>query len=343
MEMKAKNRRIAYFATTGAVVLAILTGATIAAKMQSANLDLLLGRGAQHVKDNGTLAADYIDFKFDSQDKALKNAQDMTQLTAEEGMTLLKNDDCLPLAVDANNIPTKGVTVLGYYSWHNNMSGGEDPNETSGAVSLAVGLKQAYGAKYNMATETLYHPGGSADNPLVTDQGRANSGVGSDFADPATSLASAEGTFADFPIAVITLKRNSGEGNDQSLNAGAGEQNRSGLVIKNAELKLIDYASKHFEKVIVVINSANAMELGWLQDNDPNMSPAGMYTDPYTGTAYDFSKVKAGIWAGCCGSQGGKALARILTGEVNPSGHLVDINKVSIKQFFWNEYCACFK
>ena len=34
-----------------------------------------------------------------------------------------------------------------------------------------------------------------------------------DFADPAASLASAESTFAEFPTAIITLKRNSGEGN----------------------------------------------------------------------------------------------------------------------------------
>ena len=298
--MKAKNRRIAYLAASGAVVLALLGGATIAANIQSNNLDLLLGRGKQHVKDNSSLDANYIDFKFDNQDDALKNAQRMTQLTAEEGMTLLKNDDnALPLAA------SEGVTVLGYYSWHNNMSGGEDPATTNGAISLGKGLENGLGDKFNTATRDLYNA------------------VSGDFADPATALASAESTFSQFPVAVITLKRNSGEGNDQSLNAGGAEQNRSGLVITNAELKLIDYASKHFEKVIIVVNSANAMELGWLQESDPNMN-AGIYTDPYTSTQYDFTKVKAAIWAGCCGSQGGTALYNILSGKVNPSGHLVD-------------------
>ena len=287
--MKAKNRRIAYLAASGAVVLALLGGATIAANIQSNNLDLLLGRGKQHVKDNSSLDANYIDFKFDNQDDALKNAQRMTQLTAEEGMTLLKNDDnALPLAA------SEGVTVLGYYSWHNNMSGGEDPATTNGAISLGKGLENGLGDKFNTATRDLYNA------------------VSGDFADPATALASAESTFAQFPVAVITLKRNSGEGNDQSLNAGGAEQNRSGLVITNAELKLIDYASKHFEKVIIVVNSANAMELGWLQESDPNMN-AGIYKDPYSNAEYDFTKVKAAIWAGCCGSQGGTALYNILT------------------------------
>ena len=301
MNMKAKNRRITYLAVTGGVVLALLGGVTIAANIQQNNLDLLLGRGKQHTKDNSSLSGDYIDFKFTNQDDALKNAQRMTQLTAEEGMTLLKNkNNALPLAAN------EGVTVLGYYSWHNNMSGGEDPATTSGAVSLANGIEQDADIPFNNTTKELY------------------ASANGDFADPAVSLASAESTFSQYPTAVITLKRNSGEGNDQSLNQGMSEQNRSGLVITNAELKLIDYACKHFSKVIVVINSANAMELGWLQDSDPNMDADGNYTDPYTGSKYDFSKVQAGIWAGCCGSQGGIALANILKGTVNPSGHLVD-------------------
>ena len=299
--MKAKNRRIAYMATAGAVVLAILGGATIAANIQSNNIDLLLGRGKAHVKGNDNLEANYIDFTYDNQADALSNAQRMTQLTAEEGMTLLKNDNCLPLQAN------EGVTVLGYYSWHNNMSGGEDPATTSGAVSLGKGIENLFGEKFNTATRDLY----------------SQPGVSGDFADPASALAGAEGTFAQFPVAVITLKRNSGEGNDQVRNSGGNEQNRTGLTINNAELKLIDYASKHFEKVIVVINSANAMELGWLQARD--LDENGLYTDPYNKSQkYDFSKVTGAIWAGCCGSQGGTALARILKGDVNPSGHLVD-------------------
>ena len=299
--MKAKNRRIAYMGASGGVVLAILTAATIAMNWQSSNLDLLLGRGAKHQSESSERSAEYIDFKYKTQDEALKNAQDMTRKTAEEGMTLLKNEgNALPLKA------SDGVTVLGYYSWHNNMSGGEDPATTAGAVSLAVGIKNAFGAKYNMTVDAAY----------------AN--AAGDFADPAAALATAESTFAEYPNAVITIKRNSGEGNDQVLNAGAAEQNRTGLTLTNAELKLIDYACKHFSNVIIVVNSANAMELGWLQDSDPNMKD-GMYTDPYNKTqSYDFSKVKAAIWAGCCGSQGGTALAEILKGEVNPSGHLVD-------------------
>lgn len=297
---KTKKKKIVTMSTIGLSVLVVMTAATIASNIQAGNLDLLFP-GDAIVTDKGEgLDTNYIDFKAKSQDEALKNAQDATQLTAEEGMTLLKNENnALPLAKSTK------VTILGYYSWHNNMSGGEDPATTSGAISLGKGLENKFDT--NEAVTALY-----------------NAARG-DFDDPATALASAESTFADYDTAVVTLKRNSGEGNDQSLNAGSKEQNRTGLTINNAELKLLDYASKKFKKVIVVINSANAMELGFLDKDDPNMDSNGMYTDPYNPTQkYDLSKVTAAIWAGCCGSQGGTALANILDGTVNPSGHLVD-------------------
>ena len=297
---KSKKNRILTLSFAGLAALLVMTGVTIASSLQAKNLDLLFP-GETIITDNGNgLTANYIDYKAKSQDEALKNAQDATQLTAEEGMTLLKNDDnALPLQKSTK------ITILGYYSWHNNMSGGEDPATTQGAVSLGKGLEEKF--ETNTAVNELY--------------GQARE----DFADPASALSSASSTFSEYSTAVVTIKRNSGEGNDQSLNIGAKEQNRTGLTITSSELKLLDFACKNFQKVIVVINSANAMELGFLQEDDPNMSAEGIYTDPYNPTnKYDLSKIKAAIWAGCCGSQGGKALANILDGTVNPSGHLVD-------------------
>lgn len=296
---RTKRNRIITLATIGIAGLAIMGAAQVASSLQAKNLDLLFP-GKTTITDNGEgLTADYVDFKAKSQDEALKNAQDATQKTAEEGITLLKNEDsALPLQKSTK------VTILGYYSWHNNMSGGEDPATTQGAISIGKGLEARFDT--NQAVNALYAE------------------VRGDFADPAASLSSASASFAEYSTAVVTIKRNSGEGNDQSLNSGASEQNRTGLTINNAEMRLLDFACRNFEKVILVVNSANAMELGFLQESDPNMNN-GIYTDPYNPTAhYDFSKIKAALWAGCCGSQGGTALANILDGTVNPSGHLVD-------------------
>lgn len=59
---------------------------------------------------------------------------------------------------------------------------------------------------------------------------------------------------------------------------------------------------KNFDKVVVLVNSSNAMELGFLEDEG----------------------VDAALWIGGPGSTGLDGVARILSGEVNPSGRLVD-------------------
>ena len=300
MNNNAKKKAIAWISAAACILLALMIAVTCVMYTFSAYMDQFLGRGDRVVTDTGDdLDADYIEFDTSSKEEALANAQAVTQETAEEGIVLLKNkNNALPL-----DKSTK-VTILGYYSWHNNMSGGEDPSTTEGAVSLGAGMEEYFDT--NEAVNSIY------------------ASANGDFADPATSLAPAANTFAEYDTAVITIKRNSGEGNDQVTDSGSAEYHRTGLSINNAELALIDYACKNFNKVIIVINAANTMELGFLDDNDPNMNN-GMYTDPYSGKTYNFSKIVGAYWAGCVGSQGGKALARILGGEVNPSGHTPDI------------------
>lgn len=297
---KAQKKLITIISAIGAALLLLMVVITSVMFSMASYMDQFLGRGKEHVVGSKGLEADYIDFKAKTKEDGLKIAQEATEKTSDEGIVLLKNDNALPFTQKGKE---KKLTVLGYYSWHNNMSGGEDPATTSGAISLAKGLETKFSV--NSAVTQLY------------------AGVRGDFDNPEAALASAQSTFAEYNTAVVTLKRNSGEGNDQTkVLAAAAEGGRTGLTINNAELKLLDYACKNFDTVIVVINAANTMELGFLEDRFLNN---GNYTDPYTNTTYNFSKIKAALWAGCCGSQGGTSLANILNGDVNPSGHTPDI------------------
>ena len=299
MTPSAKKKVITKSAVT-AVVLALVIVLSVLCNTYSVYLDQFLGRGEQKVTSSSGLTGEYIDFEFDNNEDARDNAAAATQVTAEEGMVLLRNDNnALPVSASTK------ITILGYYAWHNNMAGGEDPATTENAISLGLGLENAFDT-----------------NQAVTDIYAATSG---DFADPEAAFGGVEDTFAEYDTAVLVLKRNSGEGNDQVRNSNDNGVDRTGLSITTAEYKLIDYASKHFNSVIIVINAANTMELGWLDPNDANYDENGYYEDPYTGTKYDFSGIKAAIWAGCCGSQGGTALANIINGTVNPSGHTSDI------------------
>ena len=301
MALSKKNKLITLITAIAGALLAIMIAVTCIMYSMREYMDQFLGTGKRHVVSSSDLEGDYIDFKTSSKEEALKLAQEMTQRTAEEGMVLLKNkNNALPLAADAK------LTLLGYYGWHNNMSGGEDPATTAGAISLHKGLENAFSTNPNVNSTNIY-----AKAELKE-------------AEVESTLDAVKNSFSEYKTAVVTLKRNSGEGNDQVMNSGAAENNRTGLTANRAEMKLIDYACKNFDKVIVIINAANTMELGFLDENDPNVEN-GIYTDPYSKDKYDVSNIVAAIWAGCCGSQGGTALANILNGKVNPSGHTPDI------------------
>lgn len=68
------------------------------------------------------------------------------------------------------------------------------------------------------------------------------------------------------------------------------------------EEHLISLASENFDKVVVMINAGGMLDISWTQKYD----------------------VDALLFLGLPGVEGGDAVAKILTGEVNPSGKLAD-------------------
>lgn len=96
-------------------------------------------------------------------------------------------------------------------------------------------------------------------------------------------------------VAIVMLAREGGEGSEIQMNALTLQQDEKDL------LQMINDSGK-FEKVILLLNSGNPMELEWL--------------DEYG--------IDACLWIGEPGQRGFEAVAGILTGEVSPSGHLTD-------------------
>ena len=74
------------------------------------------------------------------------------------------------------------------------------------------------------------------------------------------------------------------------------------LQLTQDERELLSYVSEHFDKVIVVLNTENPMEMGFL----------------------DEFGVDACLWTGAMGHGGMQAVAEVLSGSVNPSGRLPD-------------------
>ena len=75
------------------------------------------------------------------------------------------------------------------------------------------------------------------------------------------------------------------------------------LNLSNQEKSMVEMVCSNFDQVVVLINSANPMELGWLDDYD---------------------SIQSALVVPGTGVNGFNALGSILNGSVNPSGHLVD-------------------
>ena len=220
------------------------------------------------------------------------------QLVAE-GLVLLKNEDgALPLADDEKNIALLGQNSVDF------VYGGAG----SGSVSIdnAPTLKSVLeenGFKVNAALWDFYTSGaGKNYRKEVPD----SSGDG-DFAVnevPQSVYTDAVMKSMDGDdVGIVVLGRNGGESADIPTAPLA-----SGYLYLEPdadELALVAAACEKFDKVILLVNANNPMELGLLED------PA-------------YANVKAAVWVGGVGQEGMHAIGKIFSGEVNPSGRLVD-------------------
>lgn len=214
---------------------------------------------------------------------------------AEEGMVLMKNEgNALPLA------PGEKVNLLGYAAYHPYLSGtGTGAVSSGNPVGVLSALEEA-GLEVNPA------PGRSG---IYGDWEHALDGAGrigfipADFSGKEAPLEDYRGEaaferMAEYSdTAVIVIGRSGAEGKDLPY----GEESDY-LTLNEDEEALLTAAREHFGKVVAVINSANAMELGWI----------------------DRYGVDAVLWAGMPGPYGFQALGKLLTGEANPSGRLPD-------------------
>ena len=234
-------------------------------------------------------------------EQAAEQSRTMAQELVQEGAVLLKNEsNALPLAEGT------AVNLFGYGSVDPIYGGsGSGASDTSANIDLVTGLTNA-GFTVNQELVDFYKKSGVSRAAQKGFEGSnfTPAEVPADkYSDTLLQNAKA---FSD--VAIVTFSRVGGEGGDlpQDMYAAGYSKTDDGrhyLELTQDEQDLLALIkAQGFGKVIVLINSSNAMELSFLED----------------------SGIDAALWIGSLGSTGFNAVGEILSGKVNPSGRLSD-------------------
>ena len=253
-------------------------------------------------------------------EESSEQAKELCTQIAEEGIVLLKNDSAaLPLASGTK------VNVFGWSST-NPIYGGTGSGALSAAyptVDFLQGLTDA-GIEYNQELVDFYK-GWRDSRPSVGMMGQDWT-IPEPTIDEYGDLFTSAKDYSD--TAIFFIARSGGEGADLPVNydgedtynydpnsffGGTGtryseqaddlDANKSYLELSNREKALLDKVTSDYSKVIVIVNSANAMELGFVND---------------------YSQIKSVIYCPGTGQTGFDGLGEILAGQVNPSGKTAD-------------------
>ena len=229
-------------------------------------------------------------------------SKEITTRIEEEGIVLLENkDNTLPLNVEKNakvNVFGQSSTAIVY------GGAGSGASDETDNVTLQEGLKQA-GFDVNEDLTKFYeeHKTKKKGQNVFNLKGgdyNINEPATSEYSDKLISDAK---KFSD--TAIVVFSRNGGEGGDLPMDMASytgGDAGKHYLELQSCEQEMLSMVEKNFEHVIVLVNSSNAMELGFLEDKN----------------------VDAALWIGGPGSTGCVAVGEVLSGAINPSGRLVD-------------------
>lgn len=255
-------------------------------------------------------------------DESIEESQKTCLEIAEEGMVLLRNEEnTLPMAAGK-------INVFGWSST-NPVYGGTGSGAVSEAYDKVDVIESLTDAGFEVNKELVdFYTNYSAVRPTVGMFGQDWT-----ICEPSMDDYNAAGIFESAKefsdTAVIFIARSGGEGADlpMSLNGaedtfsddGSGMFGATGvryssnqedldpskhyLELTTREEAMVKQVTSDYSNVVVVINAANTMELGFLEE---------------------YPSIKAAIWTAGAGQTGFEALGEILTGKVNPSGRTVD-------------------
>ena len=311
--MKKERKKLNNHVFTGIIsgALAILWAVAIALPIVSITMyDLvfrdIFGEAPQKTAevDIDGVDATYYKSDFSSVTDLHKAEEAYTRQAGAEGFVLLYNSEAsgkgLPLAANSkvSLFSASSVDLLagGTGSGVSTMSSDMKTALTAQGFSVNEALWKFYSDNHSKYTR-----GGGALMYGGSENWSINEAPLSEIPDNAKSEAS--GT-----TPIFFISRTGGEGRDLGRYMGNWtkvdeDKTKHYLEPDSVELGVIDYLNKNFDNVIIVVNTNNAFECGWVKD---------------------YSNITAVLWAPGAGGDTCGSIADVLSGKVNPSGHLVD-------------------
>lgn len=323
--MIKKTRVWRGFTTITAGLLTVMIGAGTICEGWRENLDQNLGTTSSYIRtEDKTLEGTYTyTSDYTSTDELVQAHKDLNEQFSEEGSVLLKNNGTLPL------VQKGAVTLFGtasHYPYYGGQMGGKVNDEQ--AVSLEQALTDAgyqinpvmanvYDTLGNEVTGTMkdafsgkeqnvygYRPGKITQNIFGASVGGYSVGEPpvSKYAEVDESY---QDSFSEYPdAAIVVIGRSGTEGGDYLTGEDGlaeGETGKTPLSLNEEEREMISLACDNFDKVVVLVNAVNAIEIDELENNED---------------------IDAILWVGYPGCYGFNGVVDILNGEVSPSGHL---------------------
>lgn len=224
------------------------------------------------------------------------NAAKIARIAGAEGIVLLKNNNVLPFD-KSKTLSIFGRTFIDYFKCGTGSGGLVNTEYT---VNILEGLEGRI--KINEELVSVYKSW-FIDNPYE-DPGdgwfrTVKSQAEMPVSDELCALAAEKSDYA-----LVCIGRTAGEENDSFAEKGC-------FLLSDTEEEVIKTVCRHFDKVCVVLNTGNIIDMKWVEKYNV---PAVLY-----------------CWHG--GMEGGNSLADILLGDVTPSGHLTDTIAYDISDY----------
>ena len=224
----------------------------------------------------------------------LEGLAELGRIAAAQGTVLLKNEEQTLPVHNQEEVAVFGRVQLDYYRSGTGSGGAVN---VPYATNLMDGLRSSGRVQINEKVAKAYEDW-RLENPF-------DNGGGGWAAEP---WCQKEMPLTDELVkaaaetskkAIVVIGRTAGEDKDNSSKPGS-------YLLSEGETAMLDQVTRFFNKVIVVLNVANIIDMSWLEKPEWKAS------------------IKSVIYVWQGGMEGGNAAADVLTGIVTPSGKLSD-------------------